>query len=61
MSRWTHAICPKCYEEQEPGRKPAALVHAEPKVCCFCNRDTDEGIYYRADPDKPLCGGKHKE
>lgn len=51
-SKWTHAICPKCYQEKEPGRVPSVIrpEFAEDENCCFCGVATRDGIYYRADP-----------
>ena len=60
MSRWTHAICAVCYQEQEPGRTPTTLIEAGPETCCFCGRTTQEGIYYRHDPAPLRCHGAHE-
>lgn len=49
-SPWTHALCPWCYEEREPGRDPVVIAVRSPEVCCGCGIATRSGIYYRADP-----------
>jgi len=51
-SKWTHPTCIRCYEIEEPDRYPAAVFPPDEEVCCFCGADTDDGIYYRADPKK---------
>jgi hypothetical protein len=55
-SKWTHAICESCYAIEEPGRQPikltmAQLIDATIDVCCFCGNGTQEGIFYRKDPE----------
>jgi hypothetical protein len=47
---WTQPVCSACYAEHEPGRVPFRMREAESERCCFCNRETKEGIYYRVDP-----------
>lgn len=61
MSKWTHALCTECYELFEPGREPSRLAVgvADIEACCNCGRMTGSGIYYRCDPEKLLCKGKH--
>lgn len=59
MSRWTHPICPMCYRGKEPGRTPTTLTDAAWEICCFCQRHTNAGIYYRADPTTLRCEGEH--
>lgn len=55
VREWTHPICSFCYEIQEPGRDPSRVIKdVETELCCFCEAETDEGIYYRYDPDKLL-------
>ena len=49
-SKWTHAICSDCYDLEEPGRRPTVLIAADDELCCFCGKETDDGIYYRKDP-----------
>lgn len=63
VSRWTHVVCPKCYSDLEPGREPSWLVAdaGRTEICCRCGQETYEGIYYRADPVKMQCGGKHED
>ncbi len=62
MSRWTHAICAKCWAERNP-EQPLRSEDAGQgplEVCCFCGRSTDDGIYLRADPSEPkFC--EHRE
>ena len=49
---WTQPVCSECYAEKEPGREPYRMKpeFAEIVRCCFCGRETQEGIWYRADP-----------
>lgn len=60
MSRWTHNLCEKCWNERNPGRDASRLVEdvrAE-EVCCNCGTPNRDGIYQRADPDTmPRCFG----
>lgn len=49
-SKWTHSICAVDYELLQPGRDPLKGVNLGTEVCCWCGQDTDDGIYYRADP-----------
>jgi hypothetical protein len=60
MSRWTHAICAKCYEEREPSRGATVLLNPPVEQCCFCGQMTAGGVYYRADPATTLCKGVHE-
>ncbi len=51
-SKWTHNLCRACYQIVEPDRAPFTLRRVEtPEVCCFCKKDTIDGIYYRSDPE----------
>lgn len=59
MSKWTHALCAGCYELFEPGREPSRIEDPDLIACCNCGRMTGSGIYYRCDPEKLLCKGKH--
>lgn len=58
MSKWTHAICEKCWAAQFGG-KPHALLQPDVEACCFCAEMTDAGIYVRHAPDSLLCKGVH--
>lgn len=58
-SVWTHIICRDCYAKEEPGREPVRVKNVDPESCCFCGKVTDEGIYYRYDPNKLACKGQH--
>jgi len=57
---WTHSICLICWENNQPGREPVT-VKCGKEVCCFCGRDTEDGIYIREDPKELRCQGKHEE
>lgn len=58
MTRWTHAICVKCWNEREPHR-PVRFdaVNGETEECCFCGQLTVSGIYNRSDPKSTPCLG----
>ena len=49
MSAWTHAMCERCWREQECGQ-PVRLAPADIERCGWCGRWTKSGIYRRADP-----------
>ena len=58
MGWGTHAICGPCYARIETEREPVREKDAGIHPCCFCGKDTGEGIYYRAkDEDVPHCTG----
>lgn len=59
MSKWTHSLCEKCYQELEPGSNPAKIREANTEACCKCEVVHSSGIYYRTDPNKLACKGKH--
>jgi len=50
MSRWTHAICARCYDRRYPGRRPVTMRNAPQSQCCDCGLSTSDGIYCRIDP-----------
>lgn len=59
MSKWTHALCWKCWRERHGDRAPFVVVGPiEPEPCCACGEDTTAGIYYRESPDEMKCKGK---
>jgi hypothetical protein len=60
MSPFTHALCEACYEWLEPGREPVMITPPEQETCCWCGKPTTSGIYYRAEPERMVCKGKHK-
>ena len=62
MSRWTHALCEECWVDcaDPPGREPVRSDRDE-ETCCRCAAVTTSGIYYREDPEKLWCRGKHDE
>lgn len=55
MSGWDHAICGRCWEEDNPGRIPFVISQAPEEKCCFCGQPTTAGIYVRRHPES----GKH--
>lgn len=66
MNRWTHPTCIDCYTRLEPGREPFLIRVTDPedgsrvrmrRICCFCGRETDAGIFYRHDPRATQCAG----
>ena len=61
MSKWTHSICSSCYEELYNGRNPVKMQESEIKTCCFCGKETKEGIFVREHPEGLLCRGEHNE
>jgi len=61
MSKWTHAICQDCWDEQNPDRQAVRVVLGELERCCYCLEDTASGIYVRADPDTTGCEGVHDD
>lgn len=56
-SRFTHAICGKCWAARNNGIIPHQLVDAASVACCYCGNETTEGIYIREAPEKVPCGG----
>lgn len=57
MSKWTHAICTDCWEEQNGDRTPVTTKGLGMEICCFCGEKTSAGIYTRKDPEKTKCRG----
>ena len=57
MSAWTHAICVECWNARHPDRKTTGRGVGAPLACCFCARETSDGIYVREDPANIHCGG----
>lgn len=55
MSRWNHSICSKCWEEKNPNRSAIAIEDPEVHTCCYCKKDTNEGIYVRDDAEALGC------
>ncbi len=49
MTDWTHAICFSCWNERKKDQQPHMVINAELEACCFCGKDTQEGIYIRHD------------
>jgi hypothetical protein len=58
MSKWTHAICEKCWDKNNSERKPIKIKDGGEETCCFCGGLNTDGIFIRADGDKLLCEGK---
>jgi hypothetical protein len=54
MSKWTHSICVKDFEDLTGKSAESAVRMKDPEleVCCFCGKDTISGIYIRHDPSK---------
>lgn len=62
MSRsvWNHALCLGCFRLLVPGKEPVRFKSPndpEPD-CCHCSEPTNEGIWYRAEPDSMNCEGR---
>lgn len=69
MSRWSHAICERCWIEQKAVwqelangikelvevRKPVLVQDPHVERCCFCDHLTIMGIYTRHDPAELGC------
>ena len=49
---WTQPICRACWYHRNPGRNPVQMTPEwrETEVCCWCGKDTTDGIYVREDP-----------
>lgn len=60
-SPWTHKLCETCWTMLYHSRIPTRLNKDKQFPCCLCGMLTTSGIYYREDPTKMLCGGKHDE
>jgi hypothetical protein len=60
VSRWTHAICQDCWDEQSPDRPAVRAVLGEDELCCWCSEETSSGIYLRANPASLDCEGFHR-
>lgn len=63
MSRWTHNACYDCYGKKYPKRTPHRLKPEEGQslpmeACCYCGKETPDGIYVRDDPETTPCKGK---
>ena len=58
MSKWTHAICDKCWSDKNT-TKPLRVNEGPRELCCFCGKSTDSGIYIKRNPDKLRCKGVH--
>lgn len=61
MSKWTHAICKKCWKLHHPDRNPACILDDKLMKCCYCGQMTDAGIYVRDEPAKCLVNGVHPD
>lgn len=65
MSRFTHAICDRCWDQLEPGRTPTRVIDSTRYTCCFCGVPAStDGIFVRRAPDEVGCaakGGYHDE
>ena len=70
MSRWTHAICAPCWNQQHPELGlPASAAggfltrvreqYRVDETCCFCGEVTSAGIYVRHYPYELRCQGNH--
>ncbi len=51
MSKWTHPMCTVCWRAQQGDQVPYRVTNPDLKQCCWCGRETEQGIYMRADPD----------
>jgi hypothetical protein len=62
MSKWTHSICAKCWNERNPDSQ-AVVIREEyrdeqSEPCCVCGTLHQSGIYQRADPTTLQCKGE---
>lgn len=57
-NRWTHSVCWKCWNLQNPDR-PAHTVSSTVERCCFCGQIHNSGIYVRKDPATIACKAIH--
>lgn len=46
--KWTHVLCPTCWELLNPGRDPYRLVQPDEETCCRCGAQTHDPIFVRA-------------
>ena len=58
MSKWTHRICPECWNAQHPDKPTSLGRGAGTDRCCYCGEDTAGGIFVRADPWMVRCQGQ---
>ena len=63
MSPWNHVLCWRCWKiwiamHGQPGRTPIRVKDSPLEPCCFCEEETDAGIFVRIDPKLPAlrCG-----
>ncbi len=63
MSHWNHSICDVCWSRLYPDREPVTIVpdYRHVEQCCYCGGEHCSGIYFRAEPQKLHCQGKHPE
>jgi hypothetical protein len=61
MSDWNHSMCADCWSKQNQKHVPKRDWEAirNPEFCCFCGRETYEGIFVRRDPRELKCKGAH--
>jgi len=57
MSRWEHSICLECYENLQPKNASNRLLDVPRETCCFCGRETSDGIHVRQDGESLPCKG----
>lgn len=62
-NKWTHSICPDCWDERYPNHVPFRITVVHPKEhCCFCGKDSTAGIYVREDiANAPFCEYKEAD
>jgi hypothetical protein len=51
VSDWNHPMCEVCWVERNGDRVPLRIAeHREVERCCWCGRDTVNGVYVREYP-----------
>ena len=60
MSRWTHSLCPSCWERLKGNRPPVTAVDKQYQNCCLCGGQHKSGIFVRGNPTEYICKGEHK-
>jgi hypothetical protein len=52
---WTHNICQACWNKRNPGREAISGIAGEKDTCCFCDKENQDAIYLRANPNDLDC------
>lgn len=58
IGAWSHVMCEECWVFLRTG-VPYRTISSPAKKCCYCDKESNTGIYVRGNPATTPCKGQH--